>query len=474
MKSKKWTSVVVMTLFAALAMSVSLTAQQQIPTGQPKYTVIDMGTLGGPQSNVTAYAAVVSSQQAMVGGADTSTRDPNYPNFNYLLSQDPFVQHAVVTQYGIRTDLGTLPGGNSSFAYWVNASGTVVGISENGAIDPLIGIPEGNAVMWKNGQITNLGTLGGNESGAYAVNASGQVTGAAANAVPDNSSILGWGTQTRAFLYQNGIMKDIGTLGGTDAIPYFMNDAGQVAGFSYTASGAADPFIWTNGNMKDLGTLGGTFGYVNALNSTGQAAGTSNIAGDGTSHAFFWDGSTLHDLGSIFSFHGGYSVGMWINDAGAVVGQSQVPSTANHAVLWKNGATTDLGVLPGDTCSIALSINSSGQAVGQSGVCGGLAQHAVLWQNGQMFDLSNLRWGVKLIDAFYITDSGAIAAVGNLGGGGNGVIAITANQHAFLLVPFGSDGKQEDVPAAQDLAPDTLNQVREMVRQRFHTNIQPE
>ena len=41
--------------------------------------------------------------------------------------------------------------------------------------------------------------------------------------------------------------------------------------------------------MVDLGTLGGAFVMPTGLNSHGQIAGFSNLAGDQTSHAFFWD-----------------------------------------------------------------------------------------------------------------------------------------------------------------------------------------
>jgi probable HAF family extracellular repeat protein len=78
------------------------------------------------------------------------------------------------------------------------------------------------------GRIQNLGALGGNESFAVAINNRGQVTGVAENDATDALSWLGGGTEAHAFLWQRGVMRDLGTLGGPDSWGYYVNDKGQV------------------------------------------------------------------------------------------------------------------------------------------------------------------------------------------------------------------------------------------------------
>jgi len=58
------------------------------------------------------------------------------------------------------TDLGTL-GGNNSFPLGINDRGQVVGWSETADIDPNSGFPTFHAFLWNRGVMHDLGTLGG-------------------------------------------------------------------------------------------------------------------------------------------------------------------------------------------------------------------------------------------------------------------------------------------------------------------------
>jgi hypothetical protein len=78
-------------------------------------------------------------------------------------------------------------------------------MSETAATDPYTGWPSDHAVMFKNGQVLNLGTLpGGYQSQANDINDFGQVSGFASNGTPDPYSFFGWGTQARSFISHEG------------------------------------------------------------------------------------------------------------------------------------------------------------------------------------------------------------------------------------------------------------------------------
>jgi probable HAF family extracellular repeat protein len=356
--------------------------------------------------------------------------------------------------------LGTLESAeeNCSDGGAINAVGQTVGVSEINEIDPLFGVKEFRAALWKDGQIINLGTLGGDESAAGAINDRGQVVGFALNAVPDPFSFLDFviagssnGTQTRAFLWQNGAMQDLGTLGGPDAAASFVNQRGQVAGASYTNSTpnpvtgipTVHPFLWENGTMTDLGTLGGTLAFFSipnmdgGLNNRGQVVGESNLAGDLTFHAFIWTKpGPMQDLGTL---GGGTATANAINDAGEVVGKADFPGSQTHdAFLWKNGVITDLGTQDGDPCSNALGINSSGQIVGGSSDCFTFL-HAFLWEKGgPMIDLNTLippDSSLTLTNAISINDRGEITGMGVPPGCSAQDAGLCG--HAFLLIPTG-------------------------------------
>jgi probable HAF family extracellular repeat protein len=461
MKFAKRTFIIAIALFAVLAMPLHLGAQEH-HANHHQYQFVDLGTLGGPNSYLPLLS--LSQNGTFAGSADTTTPDPYGPSF--CNNNDCFVSHAITWRNGTLTDLGVLPGpaGSSSMPTWISKNGLIAGFSLNGQIDPLFGAPEIRAVLWQNDVIADLGTLeGGFESGASAVNNSGQVVGFATNLVPDPNSIAGITTQSRAFLWEKGVMQDLGTLpGGTDAEALFINERGQIVGQSYAADSIVTPpigcgdspltlysFSWENGVMTDMGTLGGHCATPYSLNNRGQVVGQSNLTGDTLSHPFLWQpGKKMKDLGTL---GGTYGFAAWLNDAGTVVGDAT--NEGDQALLgffWEKGTITNLGALPGNACSAADAINSRGQIVGGSGgynaqnvpACTDLVEHAVLWENGQILDLNAFvppGSDLTLSEATFINDRGEISGIGTLSNG---------DQHAFLLIPC--DENHPDHEGCQD------------------------
>jgi probable HAF family extracellular repeat protein len=353
------------------------------------------------------------------------------------------------------SNLGALPGGINSFAVSLDAHGDVVGTAENGETDPLLGFPESHPVLWKHGMAIDLGTFGGYNGLAFAINNRDEVVGFAQNNISDPFGYFGFAGQSRAFLWKRGVLRDLGTLAeGNDAFAMFVSGRSQVAGISFTESIATTncgflnlpfpangnvptlhPFLWENGTMVDLGTLGGDCAAPAAINNRGQVAGNSNVADPNANpHAFLWSPETgIKDLGTL---GGTFAQANDLNDAGVVVGASNTQNDETfHAYLRRNGSLMDLGTLPGDFCSIAYAINSAGQIVGDSlpFPCDFSIIHPFLWENGQIISLQAFvpqAPGVTLGEPAGINDQGEIA----LGG-----LDADGNNHAFLLTPCPTD-----------------------------------
>jgi len=324
------------------------------------YTITDLGTLGGATSTacgineggqVVGRSAIATGQlHAFLWEAGTMTDLGTLPQDAFsnarsinnrgqvigdstMAGGPPF--HAALWQNGGVTPLGVLPGGFASFAIGINNRGQLVGASRTADRDV-------HAFLWQDGEIADLGTLlaSDHQSVARAINSRGQIVGNSSLAIGDPPQ-----SPNRAFVLEDNIFTDLGTLGGNWAIAFSINENGQIVGGSYTAAGGVHGFLWQDGAMIDLGTFGG----ISSANQPSLTYSCNLPTHFGT-------------LGTTFSLANG------INNRGQVVGRSITPNGEDHAFIWTDGVMSDLNdEIPGGsgwTLIEAESINGGGQIVG--------------------------------------------------------------------------------------------------------------
>jgi probable HAF family extracellular repeat protein len=290
---------------------------------------------------------------------------------------------AVPTRLAI-VDLGALAGGCCSFAEAINNRGEVVGTSD-------VGDTISHAFVWREGVMSDLGTLGGTSSVGQDVNDRGEVVG---------YSTLAGSFDLHAFLWRDGEMSDLGTLGGRDSYAVGINNRGDVVGFSTTAADEMHAFRWRNGTMTDLG--GGTTALAYGVNDRGSVVGFAD------SGPAIWRRGVARSLD--LPAGATYGSAFAVNSRGDVAGYSGFPSgfSINRATLWRGGVPSDLGTL-GGADSQASGINRRGQVVGSSDTAAGGGE-AFLWEHGRMRGLGGLAAGLGS-EATDINDRGQV--VGN-------------------------------------------------------------
>jgi probable HAF family extracellular repeat protein len=252
-----------------------------------------------------------------------------------------------------------------------------------------------------NGIFHNLGNLSGYaETVATGISANGQVIGYSIDPVSNSSP------DSQALVDVNGMMTSLGTLVSQqgdvrESEAVGINDSGQIVGWSTVNGAAIHAFLYSNGQMTDLSTLGGAShagsSVANAINDSGQIVGNTTVvngSGLASQQAFLDANGVMTALGTPYGTE--ESDANAINSSGQIVGNAGDPSSADglgqHAILWSNGTATDLGTLPGDSFADATSINDSGVIVGDSYADSSKSQigHAFVYENGVMTDLNSL------------------------------------------------------------------------------------
>jgi probable HAF family extracellular repeat protein len=364
-------------MLGLLLLPAGLAAQEN---SQPRYRVIELGTLGG------TYSQPFYLTSNGVASGEASLADGNW--------------HAILWQGPFKRDLGTLGGLNSSAFGSPNAIGQVVGEAETSYSDPngedfcgfyASGAPWSGTTclgfLWQDDSMTPLSTLGGHNGAASAINNQGEVAGNAETATTDSScppydpnqgqyQVL----QDKPVVWKNGHIEELPTYGGDpDGFAIAVNDHGQVAG----ASGVCSTFnvvnglylspvhalLWDRGKVINLGSLGGAFGnQAHNINNRGQVVGASDLAGDDVFHGFVWSQSTgMQDVPPVQGDT--YSVALAINDPGVVTGVS-IDSTFTilHAFVVVDGVPTDLNTLISTDSPLQLQtacgINTRGEITG--------------------------------------------------------------------------------------------------------------
>lgn len=345
------------------------------------------------RKTLTSIAAMILSAAALTLPVGAGAQDQQKPP-------------AKPVRYSVRI-LDTL-GGTMGVGNSVNNKGWVAGGAN------LTGDTTIHAALWRNGVVTDLGTLGGADSFVgLAKSERGQIAGIAETSTPDplgeafclGDTFFGFndGVTCLGFLWQDGMMAPLLPLaGGNNSQANDVNNRGQVVGLA--ENGVQDAtctppqrlqfqaVIWgpKKGQIQQLRPLpGDSDGFGAGINDNGEATGCSgigaNVSANSCLHAVVWKDGSPTNIGGLKGAL--LNMGSDINNQGQVLGESLLSDNATyHSWLWQKGVVTDLGTLPGRPLTFPGGINNKGQIVGHACDATDTFCAAHIWENGVMTD----------------------------------------------------------------------------------------
>ena len=248
--------------------------------------------------------------------------------------------------------------------------------------------------------VVDLGTLGGSSAVAFKINDSGAVVGWATTPFNDQRAFLASGSGAMQDLYPSA----------SGASAQGINSSGTIVGISYEG-GAAHGEIWSAAGNVDLGA--GVFAM--GINDPGVVIG-------GNGHAFALVNGAYIDLGVLPG--GSWSAAYGINNSGTIVGYGDTASGALRGFVSTSSGMAELGTL-GGASSYAMAVNGGGEVAGHSTTAAGY-DHAFMAIGAFLYDLGTL--GGSNSYAYGINDSGQVVGYSYLANGA---------EHAFVYTPGG-------------------------------------